>query len=60
MQDDGIGMFHMLTSVGTRNMGMQPLKPMLMFTQGTHIIDVEDKEKREVFVPIEEDGANLS
>jgi len=41
-------------------MGMQPLKPMLMFTQGTHIIDVEDKEEREVFVPIEEDGANLS
>ncbi len=41
-------------------MGLQPPEPMLMLTQGAQTTNVEDDEKQEVVVPIEEGGANLS
>jgi len=41
----------------TRNMGTQPPKPMLMFTQN---FDAKEEDEWEVFVPIKEGGANMS
>ncbi len=61
MRNDGFGMFsHASLGVVTWNTKMQPLKPILMFTQGTHIYDAKEEAEQEVFVPTKEGGANLS
>ncbi len=44
----------MMTSVAIKNMGMQPLEPMLMLTQGAQTFDADEEDEQDVLILLKE------